>query len=55
MKISVALMVLLMPTLAHAHHEQMLIEEATNAVNLGWPVIVAAVGMIMAQVKSWWR
>jgi len=47
------LLALLVPALAHAHHEE-IVRQTAVTLDLGWPIIVAVVGALVAQIRSWW-
>lgn len=51
MKTTIALALVLIPSVASAHHEELV----ATGVNFGWPILAVVAGAIVAQVKSWLR
>jgi uncharacterized membrane protein YbjE (DUF340 family) len=49
---TIALALVLAPTIASAHHEEIVRQTAT-AIDLGWPILAVVAGAIVAQVRSW--
>jgi hypothetical protein len=53
-KMALTVACVLVPTMAHAHHEE-IVRQAAVTFDLGWPILAVVAGAIVAQVRSWLR